>query len=132
MSKQYKLCYVAGNVLYFTDNFKRQSADDWNDRPYECNAGEPYEWNEELTEEENIKRGYGHIRYIAFDGYDGWNIRQPKDGHYNSPYSVDDINNGAIAWLFCEEAGGLKGGATIEEAVEWLKKAGVLCGELHE
>lgn len=54
MSKQYKLCYVAGNVLYFTDNFKRQSADDWNDRPYECNAGEPYEWDGELTAEESL------------------------------------------------------------------------------
>ena len=84
------------------------------------------------TDEQCTEHGATNIRKIAFDYYDGWNIRQPKDGHYNSPYSVDDINNGAIAWLFCEEAGGLKGGATIEEAVEWLKKAGVLWGELHE
>ena len=132
MSKQYKLCYVDDNILFFTDNFKGQNADDWNDRPYEHNAGRPYEWDDRLNEEENMKRGYGHIKLIAFDHYDGWNIRQPKDGHYNSPYSVEDINKGAVPWLYHEKAGTLFAGATMAKAKRWLKKAGVLWGELHE
>ena len=48
----YKLCFVdseewAGDpiTLYFTelDDVTEQWGDDWNDRPYEHNAGEPYE-----------------------------------------------------------------------------------------
>ena len=44
MSEQdYKLCYIDGNKAYFTDNFKRQRGDDWNDAPYEHNAEPPYD-----------------------------------------------------------------------------------------
>ena len=134
MSKQYKLCYVSGNVLYFTDNFAKQWGDDWNDAPYEHNAGEPYD-RKDYTEYDDDwckKHGCGNIKNIAFLGYDGWNIKQPCDGHYNSPYSVDDINKGAVAWLYNNEAGGLMGGATIGEAIAWLKRAGMPWGELHE
>lgn len=41
--KEYKLCYVEDNFAYFTNDFENQWGDDWNDRPYEHNAGEPYE-----------------------------------------------------------------------------------------
>ena len=130
MSKQFKLCYVRDNILFFTDNFAKQWGDDWDDAPYEHNAGEPYEWNDELTEEENTKRGYGHIRYVGFQS--NWLIDQPCDHCANSPYSVEQINNHAVAWLYCKKAGALGAGATMEEAKKWLKKAGVLWGELHE
>ena len=42
--KPFKLCYVRHNILYFTDSFEKQWGDDWDDAPYEHNAGEPYEW----------------------------------------------------------------------------------------
>ena len=58
---------------------------------------------------------------------DDWN---DSPYEHNSPYSVEDINNGAIAWLFQDEAGGLMGGATIKETKEWMKKAKVRFGEL--
>ena len=39
----YKLCYVSNGVLYFTNKeLSEQWGDDWNDHPYEHNAGEPY------------------------------------------------------------------------------------------
>ena len=38
----YKLCYVDGNEAWFTSDWKNQWGDDWNDRPYEHNAGSPY------------------------------------------------------------------------------------------
>ena len=130
--KQFRLCFVKNNVMYFTDDFENCTGDDFNDRPYDCNAGEPYEWVNEWSAEENKKHGHTHIRYIAYMPYNYW-IREPKDGHWtNCPYSVDDINAGAIAWLFCDEAGALPAGATIEEAITWLKSIGAKWGELHE
>lgn len=38
----YKLCYVDNNEAWFTSDFKHQWGDDWDDRPYEHNAGSPY------------------------------------------------------------------------------------------
>ena len=125
----YRLCYVDDNILYFTDHFKTQWSDDWNDAPYEHNAGTPYEWMPDWTDEENIKHGHGHLRIFAYEH--NWLIKKPCDNYgYNSPYSVEDINNGAIAWLFCEDACGLMAGATIKETKEWFKKANTKFGEL--
>lgn len=134
MSKQYKLCYVRDNILYFTDIFQTQWGDDWDDAPYDCNAGEPYErkYYTEFDDAWCMENGKGNIRKIAFDFYDGYNIKQPKDGYYNCPYSVEAINKKAVPWLYNEEAGALFAGATMTEAKRWLKKAGVLWGELHE
>lgn len=126
MNKQFRLCYVDENVMYFTDNFEHQWGDDWNDAPYECNAEPPYEWRDDLTDEEN--KHHGHIRYIGY--MTSWEIRTPNCGYLNSPYSVEQINKGAVPWLYCDDAGGLMGGATIDEAIAWLKKAGLKWGEL--
>lgn len=131
MSKQFKLCYVRDNIMFFTDNFERQWGDDWDDAPYEYNAEEPYDrkYYTEYSDEWCREHGKGNIRYIAYKGYD---IAEPKDEHWNSPYSVEAINNKAVPWLYCDEAGGLFAGATMTEAKRWLKKAGVIWGELHE
>ena len=130
--KQFKLCYVDGNIMYFTDNFKNQWGDDWNDAPYEYNAEPPYDrrYYTEYDDEWCRENGKGNIKHIAF--VDDGRTAQPKDGYTNSPYSVEAINKGAIAWLYHAEAGALKGGATMAEAKRWLKKAGVLWGELHD
>ena len=124
--KLYRLCYVSGNTMYFTDNFENQTGDDWDDAPYEHNAGEPYEWVDEWSAESNKYRG--HIRMIAFMT-DRW-LEYPYDGYGNSPFSVDDINAGAIAWIRVHKGKPLKAGATIDEAIEWLKGIGAKCGEL--
>lgn len=42
MEKKYYLCYVDGNKAWFTDNWEHIWGDDWNDAPYEYNAGNPY------------------------------------------------------------------------------------------
>ena len=131
IQKIYRLCYVRDNILYFTDDFDNCWGDDWNDRPYEYNAEPPYEWIDEWTPEQNREHGHTHIKCIA-KLWSEYYIKEPKDGYTNSPYSVEDINKGAIAWLWCEEVGALPAGATIEEAIEWLKKAGCKWGELHD
>lgn len=123
-NRDYRLCYVDDNVMFFTDNFEHQWGDDWNDRPYEHNAGEPYY----IKPEEPLKDGYGHIRYVAFADRCYW--KRPNYGMLNSPYSVEDINKGAVAWLYSDEGGALKGGATMDEAIEWLNKSTTMWGEL--
>ena len=126
--KPFKLCYVRQNILYFTDNFEKQWGDDWDDAPYQHNAGEPYEWEDDWTPGQNREHGHAHIRYIAY--MNGYGVCEPKDSCCNSPYSVEAINKGAAAWLYHETAGGLYAGATMEEALKWLTVAGALCGEL--
>jgi len=129
MVMSYRLCYVDDNIAYFTDDFKNAYGDDWNDSPYEHNAGSPYEYNDDWDSEENREHGHTHIKMIAFEP--AFYIYRPCDRFsYNSIYSVDDINTGAAPWLYCEEAGGLLAGSTIKTAKEWFKKAGVKCGEL--
>ena len=44
--------------------------------------------------------------------------------------TVDDINNGAVPWLYHEKHGGLMAGTTINKAIKWLRKAGIKCAEL--
>jgi hypothetical protein len=78
------LCYVDDDIAWFTTlDLKDQWGDDWNDAPYESNAGRPYS-----DEPWQIFR-------LRINGC--WDT--PEYGHFNSPYSVEDINSGAIAWL---------------------------------
>lgn len=89
-----KLCYVSGPWAYFTTAaIKDQWGDDWEDAPYEHNAGRPYAWNE-AVEGKNGVPSYT-IAKIAWEGP----FEEPRDGHLNSPYSVRMINRGDIAWL---------------------------------
>lgn len=88
----YKLCYVDGHKAYFTSNWKEQWGDDWNDRPYEHNAGEPYHhyWVNGVEYEIPIKECYFEVHT---------QVELPCDGHLNSPYSVQDINSKSLPWI---------------------------------
>lgn len=90
----YKLCYVDGNKAYFTSNWKEQWGDDWNDRPYEHNAGEPYRhyWKDGKEYDIPLKECYFELPIY---------YKAPCDGHLNSPYSVQDINNNCCPWIRC-------------------------------
>ena len=33
-----KLCYLENNIMYFTSDIDNQWGDDWDSRPYKCNA----------------------------------------------------------------------------------------------
>lgn len=118
--KEFKLCYVNKCWAYFTTNsLKDQWGDDWNDAPYEYNAGEPYEWAEyrKVPEYEIMK--------VAFDG----DLLPPGDGFTNSPYSVDTINKGVVPWLRTWD-GDIRifAGVTLEEFKRLIKDAG---GDLY-
>lgn len=92
-NKKFELCYVDGNKAYFTNDWKHQWGDDWDDVPYEYNAERPYEhyyieWKEYPIE----------LKELFFEFPEEW-VKLPCDTHLNSPYSVEMINKGAIAWI---------------------------------
>lgn len=87
--------YIPGqqtHYAYFTSKeLKDQWGDDWNDRPYDCNAGIPYD--DKDTE----------IIMVPF--YKPESLMLPHEicGAVNCAYSVEDINSGAVAWLYDRE-----------------------------
>lgn len=78
-----KLCYVEDSMAWFTTN-ENQWGDDWNDAPYEHNAGTPY-------------RKDGHVLYRLM--YRSHLMTPGELANYNSWVSVEDINNGKTPWL---------------------------------
>lgn len=92
MGAEYKLCYVEDQWAYFTtQKVTDQWGDDWNDAPYEHNAGTPYLWHEARPEPPY------KIAMVAFD-VEFATPAQPFSTSY-SPYSVEAINHGATPWL---------------------------------
>jgi len=87
---QHKLCYVGNGTAYFTRlPLSAQWGDDWNDAPYEHNAGTPYEHLDDGAD----------IMKIKFEFRSGDSMVTPDEGHSNSPWSVQTINKGAVPWL---------------------------------
>jgi hypothetical protein len=87
------LCYVNGRYAYFTTQpINEQWGDDWNDAPYEHNAGDPYYYVKGFRESETP----WEVVVIRFDGpYETPGER----ANGNSQWSVEDINRRYVAWL---------------------------------
>ena len=86
--KDLKHCYIEDNIAYFTNN-PNQWGDDWNDKPYECNAGYPYE-------EEGFE-------VVSLSFYSNYNYTEPKDYFHNNKFSAEEINCKFIPWLIPED-----------------------------
>lgn len=88
-----RLCYVEGGAAYFTTQpVEDQRGDDWNDRPYEHNAGRPYD-----DRDAPLRMPRWRIFEVPFTDVD---LVEPSDGYRNSPYSVEDINRAqGVPWL---------------------------------
>ena len=84
---------------------KSNGGDDWNDAPYECNAGEPY-------------NDY-YIETLYFET-NNWTERKPCEV---GTFSVEEINKGAVAWIitdkFCIQAG-----TTMKEFIKIIEENG--------
>ena len=76
------LCYVADPWAFFTtDSLDKVYGDDWDDAPYEHNAGDPYqEFPTWIVAVETV-------------------LAPPHMSHLNSPWSVEQINAGEVPWL---------------------------------
>lgn len=94
---QFKLCFVRSPWAWFTtQDLDKQWGDDWNDAPYEHNAGPPYGPLASRGEE-------WYLLKVAFDGP----LDEACVGVSNSLWSVQDINRGVAPWLhrskFCPD-----------------------------
>lgn len=134
------LCYVSGgNAWFTTQSLEEQWGDDWNDSPYEHNAGTPYApcWHRQRSDCwcDVCKQDYlpdgsprWHIVHIRFGEIDQ---QEPCDGHPNSPYSIQDINNRKVPWLlpprYSAPVGDLEpvwAGTPLPEFCAWIEQAG--------
>lgn len=106
----YKLIYVSKPWLYFTKkSMDEQTGDDWDDAPYEHNAGKPYG----VRETDEVIRVAVPLLGVA--------LQSPKEKWrgIQSAYSVREINDGEVPWLSTPE---YVGRSTSIWAGESLKK----------
>ena len=119
----YKLCYIDGSKAWFTNSFEHQWGDDWNDRPYEHNAGSPYDHWCELIEDnkDRFKRKYKDhpikLKTLYFDTND-WTEKRPCD---IGSFSVEDINKQAVAWLHTNEFN-ILAGTTYADFIKTIQR----------
>lgn len=116
-----KLCYVRYGFAYFTTNFDDQWGDDWNDAPYEHNAGHPYEWNDHAWKDKPEWKIYSVAYQCKLD--------TPDTNQFNSPYSVEMINNKVVPWLKPDkyeknQEHRIWAGATMSEFITIVKEVG--------
>lgn len=123
-----RLCYLDGAWAYFTtQKLSDQWGDDWNDAPYQHNAGPPYEWG---PHDAKAGKKPWVIVKLAF----ATNLLQPCDpgGGMLRVWSVEDINNFKAPWLrpYPGDYGQpVMAGATFSEFKRALAEAG---GEVYE
>jgi hypothetical protein len=87
------LCFVDEPWAYFTTQpIDQQWGDDWNDAPYEHNAGRPYTFHDG---DGKLSDASWKIERIAFVGP----LETPCSWTPNSQYSVEMINKGLVPWL---------------------------------
>ena len=117
------LCYVSEPWAYFTTQaLADQWGDDWNDAPYEHNAGTPY--GDHKTSESQEPRW--RIYKIAWEGP----FETPSSWGFNSPYSVETINRGAVPWIQTDryererERVRIYAGVTMDEFCELIRRGG--------
>ena len=104
-----KLCYVGTDseeldfpvhICYFTEeSLDDVWGDDWDDAPYEHNAGIP---------------NTPCLTLLAI------NVDSARRGYLNSPYTVEGINNGEVPWLWDEGNNELYAGATVNEFIQFM------------
>lgn len=133
-----KLCYVEDMWAYFTSQPLEEAwGDDWNDAPYEHNAGSPYHWHprservdtpdgtqwQELPEDQQPPKW--EIVKVAWEGP----FETPDEHAINSRYSVQMINRGDIAWLrpapwVSDTARPILAGTTYDDFVDLIRLGG--------
>lgn len=101
---EYRLCYVEENKAWFSDDMEKVWGDDWDDRPYECNAGEPYG---------------SKVRAVFYET--GYMIEENPCDVGN--YSVEEINKGIIPWIKTEDYE-IMGGIEYDEFIRVIEEHG--------
>lgn len=92
------LCYAENSRAYFTTKkLSEQWGDDWNDAPFDCNAGRPYTYDP--ASEHDQKQDSWDILVCYWAGP----FTIPSGQLSNPGVSVEQINSGRVAWLWPEE-----------------------------
>jgi hypothetical protein len=103
-----KLVYIDPDipVAYFSEG--DAWGDDWDDAPYEHNAGTPYDWTTRVV-------------YLDTD------LESPCSNKLNSDYSVEQINKGMIPWLrtptWYKHIVVIPAGVTVQEFIDKIRAA---------
>jgi len=118
---EYRLCYISQPWAHFTtQDVAIQWGDDWNDAPYEHNAGDPYE-----PSSNDAKNGlHWSTKTVA---YEGWFDDPAETYGNNSPFSVQLINRGDVPWLvYSLDPGTIEiyAGTTIQEFTRLIRSVG--------
>lgn len=104
--KEFKLCLVLDNQAWFTtQDVTKQWGDDWDDAPYEHNAGPPYE---------DMDCAPYEIKKVYWESDKFMN----RDNGINSDFSVNQINSGRFGWIsYCcdKYIHEIHAGTTLEE-----------------
>jgi hypothetical protein len=105
----FRLCYVEGETAYFTSGAMADAwGDDWNDAPYEHNAGAPYEPGARharqgtyLPAKEWLAGGIPKWQILRVKFSDAKDeISLPFEGYNNQKHwSVEQVNSGMVPWL---------------------------------
>lgn len=133
------LCYVKEwwstdarpRVAYFTTaKLDKQWGDDWNDAPYDCNAGDPYLWDPEHPRD--LERWSVYAAEVTGP------FETPAGVAFNTPFAVEDVNTGVIAWLWESSAPNhrprvvIPAGTTFKRFAELVAAAGGTVGDPAE
>ena len=111
-----ELCYAESmdvndqivELFFTTQDLKDQWGDDWDDAPYEHNAGYPYTpFRPDLTVEKRVKdfpdcwHDNGDPKWVVYRVLVKFDhgVMFPNYGYTNCPFSVEDINNGDVPWI---------------------------------
>lgn len=114
--------YIDGkqdHYAYFTPiSLDTQWGDDWDDSPYDCNSGIPYD----SSIIDGVRK---HIEIIQIPFCKKYNFRLTNDlSHRDCPFSVKDINRGVVCWMFLEndqdDYSVIYGGDSIEKFIKTL------------
>ena len=111
------LCYVDAGVAWFTtQSLSKQWGDDWNDAPYQHNAGDPYPWSERYDGAKGVARWDLYTVLFACPS-----TRQPC-GFGN--HTVEEINRGrTMPWVMGNGVA-LFAGTPVSEFVRVIRAAG--------
>ena len=103
-----RLCLIKENLAYFVDDIENVTGDDWNDKPYECNAGDPYEEFDPLV--------------VYFD--EGYISRRPGTSFDAGGYiSLEEIKQSHGSFIvYYKDGDSISYGDTLKKFVESLRK----------
>lgn len=117
------LCYVRNPWAWFTTApLAEQWGDDWNDAPYDCNAGNPYTFDRHDAER---GRAPWSIVKLAWEGP----FDEPNEWSTNCELSVKMINAGAVPWLAVPRYGprhdvNIPAGITLADFIRLVESVG--------